>query len=90
MLSGGGYVIFLVDKWLRSELFMWTGTRIRRVVESSLAAQALMIVDGEEAVRRMVEEIVDVEAEEMGLVVKDTNGLMKILASSHVVQERRL
>ena len=43
--SGGGYVIFLVDKDLRSAPISWSRTKIKRVVRSSLAAEALIAVD---------------------------------------------
>ena len=73
VLSGGGYVIFLVDEWSRLA-FMWIGTRISRVGSS-------LVVDCVEAM------IMDVEAEEMGLVVvEDKNGLVKTL--TNVVKER--
>ena len=43
--SGGGYVIFVADKELRSAPVLWTSTKIKRVVRSSLAAEALIAVD---------------------------------------------
>ena len=65
--------------------------RIRRVVGSSLAVEALMAVDCVEAMKRMVEETMDVEAEELGfVVVMDASDLVKALASLRVVQEKRV
>ena len=92
--SGGGYVIFLVDEQLRSVPIMWTSMKIKRVVRSSLAAEALIAVDCADAMifmKQMVEEIMDARAEKRGLtIITDSNNLMEALASPHAVQEKRL
>ena len=43
--SGGGYIIFLVDRELKLAPILWTSTKFKRVVQSSLAAEALIAVD---------------------------------------------
>ena len=92
--SGGGYVVFLVDEQLRSAPIMWTSMKIKRVVRSSLAAEALIAVDCADAmifIKQLVEEIMDAKTEQRGLtIVTDSNNLMEALASPHAVQEKRL
>ena len=90
--SGGGYVIFLADADLRSAPISWTSTKIKRVVRSSLAAEALIAVDCADAmyyVRAMVEEILNIKNMKMRIIT-DSNNLVESLESPHPVQEKRL
>ena len=94
VLSGGGYIVFLVDEQLSSAPIMWTSMKIRRVVRSSLAAEALIAVDCADAmiyIKTLVEEIMNVEGEQSRpTIVTDLNNLIETLASPHSVQEKRL
>ena len=58
--SGGGYIIFLADKELQSSPVTWSSTKIKRVVRSSLAVEALIAVDCADSmtyVKGLLEEI---------------------------------
>ena len=64
VLSGGGYIVFLVDEQLRSAPIMWTSTKIKRVVRSLLAAEALIAVDCADSmiyIKTLVEEIMNID-----------------------------
>ena len=92
--SGGGYIIFLVDEDLRAAPIIWTSTKIKRVVRSSLAAEALIAVDCADAmiyIKSLVEEIMNiVQGEIKPIIVTDSNNLIESLGSPHPVQEKRL
>ena len=90
--SGGGYIIFLADRDLKSALISWKSTKIKRVVRSSLAAETLIAVDYADAmynVRAMIKEILNLENMRMTLVT-DSNNLVERLGSPHLDQEKRL
>jgi len=62
--SGRGYVIFFADRDLKSAPILWSSTKIKRVVRSSLAAEALIAVDCADAMyyaRAMIKEILNIE-----------------------------
>ena len=89
--SGGGYIIFLADKGLRSAPVSWTSTKIKRVVRSSLAAEALIAVECADAmyyIKAMIGEIL--KSEVRMVLVTDSNNLVESLKSPHPVQEKRL
>ena len=89
--SGGGYIIFLADTDLRAAPISWTSTKIKRVVRSSLAAEALIAVDCADAmyhVKAMIREIMTMEVKM--ILITDSNNLVESLKSPHPVQEKRL
>ena len=89
--SGRGYIIFLADKGLRSAPVSWTSTKIKRVVRSSLAAEALIAVECADAmyyIKAMIGEIL--KSEVRMVLVTDSNNLVESLKSPHPVQEKRL
>lgn len=89
--SGGGYIIFIADKELRSAPVSWTSTKIKRVVRSSLAAEALIAVECADAmyyIKAMIREILTLEVKMV--LITDSNNLVESLKSPHPVQEKRL
>ena len=89
--SGGGYIIFIADKELRSAPVSWTSTKIKRVVRSSLAAEALIAVECADAmyyIKAMIREILTMEVKMV--LITDSNNLVESLKSPHPVQEKRL
>ena len=94
VLSGGGYIVFLVDKELRSAPIVWSSTKIKRIVRSSLAAKALKAVECSDIIvyiKSPVKEVMKIEDTDVKmLVVTDSNNLKEALGSPHTVQGKRL
>ena len=58
--SAGRYVIFLADRDLKSATILWSSTKIKRVVRSSLSVEAPIAVDCTDAiyyVKAMIKEM---------------------------------
>ena len=92
MSLGGGYIIFLADKELQSSPVTWSSTKIKRVVRSSLAAEALIAVDCADSmtyVNGLLEEITN-KKEIRQTIVTDSNNLIQSLMLPHPVKEKRL
>ena len=92
--SGGGYIIFLVDEEIKSALVMWSSTKIKRIVRSSLAAEALIAVECADAmmyIKSVMREVTNKDdAEPKMVIVTDSNNLIEALGSPYPVQEKRL
>ena len=85
--SGGGYMIFLADCDLKSAPMSQTSTKIKRIVRSSLAVEALITVDCADAmyyIRAIIKEILNIEN------ITDSHNFVESLGSLHSVQKKRL
>ena len=90
--SQGGMVILLEDTLGRKCPIHWQTKKIRRVVKSTLAAEALALLDGaEEAthISSLISELFNVKKLEIKCLV-DNKGLVEALYSNKQVEGKRL
>lgn len=90
--STQSYVIFLVDESHQCCVLDWKGNKIKRVARSTLAAEALALQDGLEAVlvlRKMIKEILP--RSNIPIVARvDCRSLVEAIHSTHSVNEKLL
>ena len=89
--SQGGFVIFIRDSNGVRCPIQWQSRKIRRVVKSTLAAEALALLDGAEAtvyIARVFKEIIRKEFKIHCIV--DNKSLYDAVYSSNVIEDRRL
>lgn len=90
--SQGAFIIFLVDKsGARCPIF-WQTRKIRRVVKSTLSAEALALLEGAEAavyIDRIFQELTHCPKLKINCIV-DNKSLVDSLYSSKNVEDRRL
>ena len=89
--SGSGYIILLVDESGACCPLVWRSNKIKRVVKSTIAAEALVF--GESVghslyFAALLEEVLELKVKVFCL--SDSDNLMKALASSHQVEDRQL
>ncbi|CAC5359188.1 unnamed protein product [Mytilus coruscus] len=93
--SAGGYVIFLRRQNGKNCPISWSSKKIRRVVKSTLAAEALSLVKGLDAcyfVRRILQEMIKLNAGE-SIPIKcftDNKSLCQNIHSTKLISEKRL
>lgn len=93
--SAGGYLILLKGKNGRLCPISWASKKIKRVVKSTLAAEALALVEGLDAcyfVRSILQEMIQVK-EENGIPIKcytDNKSLSENIHSTKLISEKRL
>ncbi|VDI54554.1 Hypothetical predicted protein [Mytilus galloprovincialis] len=93
--SAGGYVIFLRGQNGKNCPISWSSKKIRRVVKSTLAAEALSLVDGLDAcyfVRSILQEMIKLNAGE-SIPIKcftDNKSLCQNIHSTKLISEKRL
>ena len=92
--SGGGHVVFLADTNKRCCPLAWTANKVRRVVKSTVAAEALAL---EEAIshsvylRALIKEILKCQNSDLAIVAwVDSGNLVKSLQSSREVEDKML
>ena len=92
--TGGGYVLFLVDKEGHSAPLGWVANKIRRKVGSTLSAECLILlqaVDYAFYLRGLLAEIVNKEPSTFRMIaMTDSNNLVANLNSVHQPKEHRL
>ena len=92
--SAGGFIIFLVDKSFKSAPLFWTSTKLKRVVKSSWAAEALCAVscvDTTVYMQHLTAELLGVPMHKLTpTIITDSKNLTEALSSPHPVQEKRL
>ena len=92
--SAGGYIVFLVDQNFRSAPIYWTSCKLKRVVKSSLAAEALCAVsclDTTVYLQHLAAELLGVPMDRLTpTIITDSKNLTEALMSPHPVQEKRL
>ena len=90
MNSCGGYIIFLVDSNNRCCPIQWKSNKVRRIVTSTLAAEALALEDGvKDAIfqRAILHELFD----GLPLTIEcfvDNKGVVDAIHSTHAVDDR--
>ena len=92
-VSQGGYIVFLACLNGLKCPISWQSRRIRRVVKSTLAAEALALLDGAEAAVYLVQIIREIGGDKSQLKVKcyvDNKSLVDALYSSKSVDDKRL
>ena len=89
--SGSGYVIMLVDGRNACCPLVWRSNKIKRVVKSTIAAEALVFDDAlghalyfQELFKEVLNSDIKI------LCVSDSDNLVKAIGSSHQVEDRRL
>ncbi|VDI35393.1 Hypothetical predicted protein [Mytilus galloprovincialis] len=93
--SAGGYVIFLRGQNGKNCPISWSSKKIRRVVKSTLAAEALSLVDGLDAcyfVRSILQEMIKLNAGESIPIncFTDNKSLCQNIHSTKLISEKRL
>ncbi|CAC5410126.1 unnamed protein product [Mytilus coruscus] len=93
--SAGGYVIFLLGQNGKNCPISWSSKKIRRVVKSTLAAEALSLVEGLDAcyfVRSILQEMIKLNAGE-SIPIKcftDNKSLCQNIYSTKLISEKWL
>ena len=93
--SAGGYIIFLRGRNGRTCPISWAAKKIRRVVKSTLAAEALSLVEGLDAcyfVRSILHEMVKIK-QGQSIPIKcftDNKSLFQNVHSTKLISEKRL
>ena len=90
--SQGGFVIFLRDREGRRCPILWQTKRIRRVVKSTLSAEALSLLEGAETsfyLREIIRDVTKCQDIHINCYV-DNKSLVDCLYSTHCVGDRRL
>ncbi|KAG1681692.1 Retrovirus-related Pol polyprotein from transposon RE2 [Nymphon striatum] len=93
--SAGGYVIFLRGQNGNMCPISWSAKKIRRVVKSTLAAEALSLVEGLDAcyfVRSILQEMIQIKKGQ-SIMIKcftDNKSLCQNIHSTKLISEKRL
>lgn len=92
--SGRGHVIFLTDEANKAAPLGWTTNKVRRVVTSTLAAEALSLEDclsHAQYLRYMVAEAMKVKPTDIPIIAyTDSENLYKSLYSTSLVNDQKL
>ena len=94
--SQGGYVVFITDAKNKACPLCWSSKRLKRVVRSTLAAEALALLEALDSaifIRQFLSEILHQDAKSAFIPIKcfiDNNDLFVALSSSKNVAEKRL
>ena len=91
--SVGGHIVLLVDQDGNCCPLMWKSNKIRRVVRSTLAAEALSMEERLEDsiyLRAMVGELVEKELVPMPVVVYIDKSVQEAILSTKMVDDKRL
>ena len=92
--SGRGHVIFLADENLRSAPLAWTVNKVKRVVTSTLAAEALSLhacINHAIYIRHVIAEALNRKPADMQIIAyTDSNNLSNSLHSTTLVSDQRL
>ena len=92
--SGRGHVIFLADEELRSAPLNWTTNKVKRVVSSTLAAEALSLqecLNTAEYIRYIIVEALKMTTAELPIIAyTDSNNVVKAIHSTSLVSDRKL
>ncbi|KAG1673036.1 DNA polymerase epsilon subunit 2 [Nymphon striatum] len=94
--SAGGHIVFLVDGTGKCSPISWSAKKIRRVVKSTIAAEALSMVDGLDTayyIGCMITEILSMKANTNFIPINcyiDNRSLFENLHSTKAVSEKRL
>ena len=86
------YVVFLIDGNYNCSPIEWKGSKIRRVVRSTLAAETLALQDGLETaivIKKMLQELMP-QIELPISALSDSKSLIENIHSTHSVQEKLL
>ena len=90
--SQGGYIVFLCDNFQGKCPIFWQSKKIRRVVKSTLAAEALALLDGASTavyLAKIIQEMSDCGNIPIKCFV-DNRSLVDALSSYKLVDDRRL
>ena len=92
--SAGGYVILLVGRNNNANTLSWSSNKIKRVVKSTTAAEALSLVNGlEEAVylQAIICNMFNIHPREIPVeAIIDNKNLHSIIYSTKLISEKRL
>ncbi len=92
--SVGGQLIFLKDKDDNMSLIEWQANKVRRIVRSTLAAEALSLVDGlENAIylRRLISELTGKAADSIKIkAITDNRSCVDAVMSTSLIDDKRL
>ena len=91
--SGGGYVIFLVDSSLNCAPLCWKTNKIKRVVRSTLAAEALILESSVEHalyLRDLLKEMLGTDFDFPIYAWTDNNNAFKAVHSTSFVDDHKL
>ena len=91
--SQGGYLIFVSDEQNNRSLVSWQSRRVRRVVKSTLAAEALALLDAAQAgvlMAHMISEILSLENSPIVNCYVDNRSLVESLHSTKSVDDKHL
>ena len=89
-----GYIIFLVGKDDRACPLTWKSGKAKRVVKSTLGAEAMSLLEGIEAsiyLKIMIVDVLHLTTQCLPItIVTDHKGLWESLYSTHLTEDRRL
>ena len=92
--STGAYIVWLADRSGLCCPLDWHASKIKRVVRSTIAAEALSLQEGLEAgfyYRTMVEEILGVPSKSIGITAyTDNKSVIEAVFSTKLVDDKRL
>ena len=92
--SGRGHIIFLVDEEQRAAPLNWTANKVKQVVSSTLAAEALSLhdcLDTAEYIRYMLAEALKLKTVDIPIIANvDSDNLVKALHSTTLVSDCKL
>ena len=91
--SMGAHVVFLVDSFGKCCTFSWQANKIKRVVRSTIAAEALSLLEGiEDAVylRQLLNEIYPCQSNILIDAVVDNKSVIEAVYSTKSVDDKRL
>ena len=92
--SGRGQIIFLADWENRAAPLTWTANKVKRVVSSTLAAEALSLhecINTSQYLRHVIGEALRVKPTNIPIIAHtDSNNLIKALHSTSLVSDQKL
>ena len=91
--SQAGFVIFLVDKYRRANIVKWQSRKISRVIKSTLAAEALALLEGAENayyIKRLIEDILGTKTNIHVHCISDNRSLVDAINSTNTLTDYRL
>ena len=91
--SQAGFLIFLLDKERNANIIKWQSKKISRVVKSTLAAEALALLDGAENayyIKRLMEDILGKDTDINVHCISDNKSLVDSVYSTKSLADYRL
>ena len=89
-----GYIVFLVGKDDRSCPLTWKAGKARRVVKSTLGAEAMALTEGIEAsvyLNSVISDVMCLKGQSLpAILITDHKGLWESIYSTHLTDDRRL